>query len=114
MDGKTIETVTIIGANGVVGSGVARLLAGTNQVKTFLVSRSKEHSTNTIAKVFEESKNPKALGPMIACDYSDLNQCIFESDWIFESVAELHQVEVHSRINQAMGTFSPRGTSTIV
>lgn len=116
MRNNTIQTITIIGANGVVGSGVARLLAGTNQVKTFLVSRSKECSDNTITKILAESKDSEVLGPMIACDYSSLSDCISESDWVFESVAEDLPVklDVHGRINQAMGhdTIVSSGTSS--
>lgn len=117
MDKKEIRTVTVIGANGVVGSKVTQLLAAKTCVKVFLVSRSKADSVHTINKISEElNSHPAVLDAMVACDYSSLSDCISESDWVFESVAEdlAIKLEVHSRINQAIGrgTIVSSGTSS--
>lgn len=83
-----IKTVAILGANGTVGSQVARLLVNSLDVKVFLVCRTMEKASEIMLHIQKSLQDSKMLGTLTPMDLSRLKDCIPCSDWVFESVAE--------------------------
>ena len=108
-----INTITILGANGTLGKGVSKLCATMTQAQLYLVCRDKNSAIGLVRDLEQKGANPKRL---VACDYSDLPQCVKSSDWIFESVKEDLGVKqaLNLKIDQHLqnGTFVSTGTSS--
>lgn len=83
-----INTIAILGANGTVGSQVARLLVSLVDVKVFLVCRTLAKAQESMCKILTFLPEDTILGQLIPIDYSCLQNCIPYCDWIFESVTE--------------------------
>lgn len=83
-----IRTISVLGANGTVGSQVVRLLVGSLDVKVYLVCRTMEKAQETMHRIQASLLESQILGFMIPTDFSCFQECIPCSDWIFESVAE--------------------------
>lgn len=83
-----IKTIAILGANGTVGSQVARLLVSTLNVKVYLVCKTMEKAQEAKLRIQASLLEEKILGTMIPVDFSSLYECIPCCDWVFESVVE--------------------------
>lgn len=83
-----IKTIAILGANGTVGSQVARLLVSRLDVKVFLVCRTMKKAQEVKLRIQASILEEKFPGTMISADFSSLHECIPCCDWVFESVAE--------------------------
>ncbi|MHC5218001.1 3-hydroxyacyl-CoA dehydrogenase family protein [Enterococcus sp. LJL128] len=105
-----IETVTIVGANGNMGKNVAGIVAGFGNCKVFLISRSIEKSTEAIESICRSIKSDRIKKQLIPKDYSDLEACVRDSDWVFESVAE----DIAVKMDLTKAIFSYSGEKTIV
>ena len=98
-----IKTVTVIGANGTMGTNVAAIFASFGNAKVYMVSRTKEASENAIQKAIASVKADAVSVNLIAVDYSELDKCISESDFIFESVSE--NLDIKKNVYQKMLSF---------
>ncbi len=85
---KNIKIVTIIGANGTMGTNAAAMFSSFGNAKVYLISRSIQKSRNSIDRAVKSVRADSIRKNMIACDYTMLETCIKESDLIFESVSE--------------------------
>ncbi|MEG1496889.1 MAG: 3-hydroxyacyl-CoA dehydrogenase family protein [Clostridiales bacterium] len=83
-----INTVTVLGANGTVGTNVSGIFASFGNAKVYMVSRSIEKSTRAAQKAAQSVRADAILGNLIPADYSMLNECIANSDLVFECVSE--------------------------
>ncbi len=83
-----IKTVTVIGANGSMGSKVAAIFASFGDAKVYLISRNIQDSQAAINVAAKSVKADVIKNNLIPCDYSSLDLCLRESDFIFESVSE--------------------------
>lgn len=83
-----IKTVTVIGANGTMGSNVAGIFAAFGGAHVYMLSRSKEKSEAAIERAAKSVRADAIKAHMEAMDYSQLEECVTKSDLIFESVAE--------------------------
>ncbi len=83
-----IKTVTIVGANGTMGRNVSAIFASFGNAKVYMISRSLEKSEAAIDKAYQSVRAESIKGNMFAADYSMLEDCIAESDLVFESTAE--------------------------
>ena len=83
-----IQTVTVIGANGTMGTNVAGIFASFGNTKTYMVSRSIEKSEAAIVNAGKSVRAESITANMIPVDYDSLEACVAESDLVFESVAE--------------------------
>jgi len=83
-----IRTIAVLGANGIVGSQVARLLASKLNVKVYLVCKTMEKAQEAKLRIQASLLEEKILGTMIPVDFSSLYECIPCCDWVFESVVE--------------------------
>ena len=83
-----IKTVTIIGANGNMGSNVSGIISSFGNAQVFLISRRIDDSKKAIDKICGSIRTDDIKKRLIAKTYDDLDYCVAQSDWVFESVAE--------------------------
>jgi len=83
-----IKTVTVVGANGTMGCNISGIFASFGNTKVYMISRDIEKSKKAVLKAANSVKAESIIKNLIPADYSMLEQCIKESDLVFESVAE--------------------------
>ena len=83
-----IKTVTVIGANGTMGSLVAGIIASFGDARVYLVSRNKQDSINVIDTIKKSVRSDVIEENLIPVDYSQLKVAVEQSDWIYESIIE--------------------------
>lgn len=109
-----IKTVTVIGANGTMGTNVAAIFASFGGAKVYLISRNIEDSKAAVKKAALSVKATAIENNFIACDYSQIDKCLSESDLVFESVSEQFEIKksVYSQIKSVkQGAIVATGTS---
>lgn len=96
-----IKTVSVIGANGTMGATVAGLVAAFSGAKVFLICRKMEAAVNAIDVAANSVKADSIRARLIPKTYDDFEDCIAQSDWVFESVAEDMKIkaDVYQRIS---------------
>ena len=97
-----ITTVTVIGANGTMGTNVSAIFASFGNCKVYMVSRSKEKSEQAKKRAILSVKSEGISKNLIPCEYLELESCVKDSDLVFESVAE--SIEVKREINKRVGS----------
>lgn len=99
-----INTVTVIGANGTMGRNVAAIFASFGNARVYLVSRSMEKSIAAKNKAYLSVRAESIKEKMIPTDYKHLEECVKNSDLIFEACAESWDVkmDVHKMIVNAI------------
>lgn len=83
-----IKTVTVIGANGTMGCNVAGIFASFGNAKVYMVCREVEAAKKAWARATMSVKAETIGVNLIPKTYDNLEQCIAESDLVFESVCE--------------------------
>jgi len=110
-----IKTVTVIGATGTMGLNVAGIFASFGNAKVYCVGRDKNKVERTIPKIIQSVKADSIAKRLIPCDYSNLDECITDSDLIFESVVEDIEIkkDIARRVSKSMreNAISCTGTS---
>lgn len=113
--GLRINTVTVIGANGTMGSNISGIFASFGGAKVYMVARSLEKAEAARKKAAMSVKAGSVASRLVAADFSQLESCVVESDLIFESVFEDMQIkkETAARVASAMkeGAIACTGTS---
>ena len=105
-----IKTVTVIGANGIMGYNAAAMFASFGNAKVFMISRDIQKSRNAIDKAIKSVRAESIRKNLIPCDYSNLEECVSQSDLVFESVAE--NIEIKKEITKQVGLYA--GEDTII
>ncbi|MEA5047526.1 MAG: 3-hydroxyacyl-CoA dehydrogenase family protein [Eubacteriales bacterium] len=82
------RVVTILGANGVMGANVAGILASFGNARVYLVSRDRKDSEAAVQRAANSVRAGTIAQNLIPADYSMLDRCVAESDFVFESVSE--------------------------
>jgi len=112
-----IRTVTIIGANGTMGKNIAGIFASFGQAKVYLVTRSIEKSTVACSDAYNSVKAESIKDNLIPKTYNDLEECISNSDLVFESLSEdiNLKLDVYKKIEKYIdeNTILATGTSGI-
>ena len=85
---RAIKTVTVVGANGTMGTNVSGIFASFGNAKVYMVSRDIEKSKAAIAKACKTVRADSIAAHMVPADYSMLVECVGDSDLVFESTAE--------------------------
>jgi len=99
-----IKNVTVIGANGTMGYNACAMFASFGNAKVYMISRDIQKSRNAIDKAIKAVRAESIRKNLIPCDYSNLKECISDSDLIFESVAE--NIEVKIEITKQIGLYA--------
>ena len=99
-----IHTVTILGANGTMGRNIAAIFASFGSAQVYLISRTKEKSIQAKGKAYKSVRAESVKEKMIPADYSQLEECVRQSDLIFEACAESWDIKVriHGMIADAL------------
>lgn len=97
---KEIKTATVLGANGTMGAGSAAILAAFGGLKVYMIARTIEKAEEGIKKAIDSVRSDVIRKNMIPKTYEDLENCVLESDWVFEAVAENYEskFEVNQRV----------------
>lgn len=110
-----IKTVSVIGANGTMGASVAGLVAAFGGAKVFLLCRKQDAALGAVELAANSVKADAIRSRLIPKTYDDFEDCIAQSDWVFESVAENTAIksEIYQRINKCKkpNTIVTTGTS---
>jgi len=102
-----IKTVTILGANGTMGSQCAGIIAGFGEAKVFMIARSLEKAQEGIARAIDSIKSDIIKNQLIPKTYEDIKECVGQSDWTFELTAE--DIETKHKINQQISEYKKPG-----
>lgn len=110
-----IKTVTVVGANGTMGTNVSAIFASFGDAKVYMVSRDLEKSKAAIIRAGKTVKADSIVKNLIPSDYSMLADCVNKSDLVFESAAENLDIKVnlHTTIGQSLkkGAVACTGSS---
>lgn len=105
---REIKTVTILGANGTMGTRCAGLIAAFGGAKVFMVSRDLSKIKNAKEKAIDSVRTEIIRDRLIPATYDDIEICISESDWVLEIVAE--DYETKERVNKLISKYRKPGT----
>jgi len=98
-----IKTVTVIGANGSMGSKISAIFASFGNAKVYMVGRDIEKTKKAVLKAIKSVRADSISDNLIPADYSMLDSCINESDLVFESAAE--NFDVKFAINKQIAEY---------
>lgn len=103
-----IKKVTVIGANGTMGRNVSAIFASFGNAKVYLVSRNIEKSVKAKEMAYLSVKADSIKEKLEPKDYSQLEECINDSELIFEACAESWEVKksIHERISEILSKVS--------
>ena len=109
-----IKTVTVIGATGTMGANVAGIFASFGNAKVYCVARDREKIRRTIPRIVQSVRADAIASNLIPADFSMLEECVAESDLIFESTAEDMDVksEIAKRVASGMKDTAVSCTGT--
>jgi len=86
---RTIKTVTILGANGNVGSQCAGIIAGFGGAVIHMLARNIDKAEFGIERAIQSIRSDSIREQLIPGTYDhDLKEAVQDSDWILEVVAE--------------------------
>jgi len=110
-----IKTVTVVGANGTMGTNVSAIFASFGGAKVYMVSRDIEKSGSATVKAGKTVKADSIVKNLVPADYSMLDKCVGESDLVFESAAENLEIKIdlHTKIGRSLrnGAIACTGSS---
>ncbi len=110
-----IKTVTVVGANGTMGTNVSAIFASFGNAKVYMVSRTVEKSRLASVRAGKTVRADSIIRNLIPVDYSKLSDCVAESDLVFESAAENLEIKIdlHTQIGQYLkrGSIACTGSS---
>ena len=96
-----IKIVTVIGATGTMGANVAGIFASFGNAKVFCLGRDIEKVKRTIPRIVKSVRADAIAKNLIPADFSMIEQCVAESDLVFESAAE--DIKVKTEIAKQVG-----------
>lgn len=110
-----INTVTVIGANGTMGTNISAIFASFGDAKVYMVSRDIEKSRAAAMRAGKTVKADSIVKNLVPADYDMLADCVKESDLVFESVSENLDVKInlHTKIGHSLqkGAVACTGSS---
>lgn len=110
----SIKTVTVLGANGTMGRNVAALFASFGGAKVYMVCRDPKASSEIPSIAASSVKASSVSDNLFLVGYDRLEECVSESDLVFESVSEnlAAKMDVWSRVGKCLGTQTLACTGT--
>ena len=96
-----INTVTVIGATGTMGSNVAGIFASFGNAKVFCIGRDVEKVKRVIPTIIRFVKADCIADHLVPADFSMMEQCVSESDLVFESISEA--IDLKKEIAERIG-----------
>ena len=110
-----VNKVLVIGATGTVGKTVCGIFASFGNATVYMMGRDKEKLKKARHNAALSVKSITVEDNLIIKTMDELDDCIMDADFIFESVSEdmSTKKDIHSRINKSIGkdTIVATGTS---
>lgn len=109
-----IKAVTVVGVTGTMGSNIAGIFASFGGAKVYCVGRDIEKVKRTIPRVVKSVRADAIAKNLIPADFSMLEECVRNSDLVFESSSENISVktEIAARVAAAMKSTAVSCTGT--
>ena len=109
-----IRTCTVVGSTGTMGANMVGIFASFGNAKVYCVARDIEKVRKTIPRIVKSVRADSIVSNLVPADFSMLEECISESDLVFESTAEDMAVkkEVHGRIARILRSDAVACTGT--
>lgn len=109
-----IQTITVIGVTGTMGANIAGIFASFGNAKVYCLGRDIEKVKKIIPRIVKSVRADAIAKNLIPADFSMLEECVADSDLIFESVAENMQIktEIATRVGKAMKPHAISGTGS--
>ncbi len=109
-----INTVTVIGVTGTMGANIAGIFASFGEAKVYCVGRDIEKVRRTIPRIVKSVKADAISKKLIPADFSTLEECVRQSDLVFESSKEDIDVktEIAERVSSALQPHAISGTGS--
>lgn len=98
-----IDTVTILGANGTMGTNISAIFASFGSSKVYMMCRSKEQAEKARAAAAKTVRADSVIERLFPVTYDDIEEVIPKSDLIFESVSE--RVDIKNDINKKVAEY---------
>lgn len=110
----TIKTVTVIGATGTMGANIAGIFAAFGDAKVYCVGRDIEKVKKTIPRIVKSVKADAIAKKLIPADFDSLEQCVADSDFVFESSKEDMEVkvEIAARVGKVLKPYAISATGS--
>lgn len=112
---NNINTVSVIGVTGTMGANIAGIFASFGNAKVYCIGRDIDKVKRTIPRIVKSVRADSIARNLIPADFSMLEQCVSDSDLIFESSKEDMpiKIEIAKRVASAMkrDAISCTGTS---
>ena len=109
-----INTVTVIGATGTMGANIAGIFAAFGDAKVYCVGRDIEKVKKIIPHIVKSVKADAIAKKLIPADFDSLEQCVADSDFVFESTKEdmKVKVEIAARVGKVLKTNAISATGS--
>lgn len=109
-----ITTVTVIGVTGTMGANVAGIFASFGNARVYALGRDIEKVRKTIPRIIKSVRADSIADNLIPADFSMLEECVRNSDLIFESSAEniFIKKEIAEKVAKAMRSDAVSCTGT--
>lgn len=109
-----IRTVTVVGATGTMGANVAGIFASFGDARVYCVGRDVEKIKRTIPRIVRSVRADSIAHNLIPAGIDVLEECVADSDLVFESCAEDMEVkrQVATRVGSAMRAHAVSCTGT--
>ena len=109
-----INTVTVIGATGVMGTNIAGIFASFGEATVYCVGWDSERIKKTIPRIVKSVKADAIRVHLIPADFSMLEECVKQSDFVFESLKEDIEVkkEIAVRVGRVLKPTAISGTGS--
>ncbi len=109
-----IETVTVIGVTGTMGANIAGIFASFGDAKVFCVGRDIEKVKKTIPRIVKSVRADAISKNLIPADFSMLEDCVSQSDLVFESSKEdiVIKKEIALRVASSLQPNAVSGTGS--
>lgn len=106
---REIKTVTILGANGAMGTGSAAVVAAFGEAKVYMLARDIAKAEDGISKAVKSIRTDVIRKRLIPGTYDgDLAKAVSESDWVFELLAETYDTK--EPMNREIAKYRKPGT----
>ena len=89
-----IQTVTVIGVTGTMGANIAGIFAAFGDAKVYCLGRDIDKVRKTIPRIVQSVRADAIAKNLIPADFSMLEDCVKDSDLVFESSAENMDVKI--------------------
>jgi len=109
-----INTVTIIGVTGIMGANIAGIFAAFGDAKVYCVGRDIEKVRKTIPRIVKSVKADAIAKNLIPADFDSLEQCVADSDFVFESSKEDMEIkmEIAARVSKVLKPHAVSATGS--